>query len=930
MPTIRRSDHPSATSSVADGPSSADRLGNEPTDLTDSQRLLDRSPSARITVVTAPAGSGKSRLVQEWLTQPGPAARPVSWVRIDLGPEDRSPGPAVHSALQRALESAIAWLSAAEPGRPKFVLTGLEMLTADQVTHIVRCLVDGLPRRVRVVLVGAGSGLPASCLVRLSADLIELRAADLWWTRGELVERLARLTGITATGSEAAQIFRLTGGWPAGVIILGRAMRSGPTVLAAQDLTADSDILDFVTAEVLDRLAAPVRRFVLRTSVLDDLVIDDCAALMPDEIPQAMLTQVHREGLSVALWPLLTADQSPADPSPADQLPADPITAPGEPQAPPYHPLIRAAALRELRAADAGAERGLLRTAGEQARRRGREPAAVTYLAAGEDWEAVLATLLSAAGNGFRGWDPSRLRAAVKRLPIHAWAGDPERRALVAFAAAMSGDQLLAAQVIQQTPAALRDGAGWWSVLARMIEALPGPAGGAHGGYRAACEALVELQTLDPSIRIPPILGVVDRPSLIGMAHLLAARAGVFDRDQASVRRHLEAGWSEARAQIPRYCLLAGLGADALTAAWGGQLVAARRRAARAQRLADEAGLSEHPMLSLTLLARVELLRARGRSTQALAELDGSACALGRSEPFVMAASGGRVHLAAAQILRAMLQLDLGEADSARSELDRLDAEGDDDPPRNLCAARAIAWARLHLRSDDVAAAEQVLAAAPVTGTVTSVRIAAALHRQAPEAAQELLQGWPFEDTLDNRIRRLLAAVAIAIALDRRQEAGDRIDQALLAAEPDGHVQVFLDAPARARVMVSAVLKRSLDSSGWRAELADRLDRVQTLTSVGPAVPVTRRERAVLEYLTTAMTHAQIAGQLFVSDNTLKSHCRNLYRKLGVNSRADAIRAARARGWLEPASVSAGPGSSPEGDVVLDLNITPGPVVVEL
>jgi LuxR family maltose regulon positive regulatory protein len=241
-----------------------------------------------------------------------------------------------------------------------------------------------------------------------------------------------------------------------------------------------------------------------------------------------------------------------------------------------------------------------------------------------------------------------------------------------------------------------------------------------------------------------------------------------------------------------------------------------------------------------------------------------------------------------------------------------------------------VAWARLHLRSDDVVAAEQVLAAAPVTGTVTSARIAAALHRQAPEAAQALLQSWPFEDTLDNRIRRLLAAAAIAIALDRRQEAVDHLDQALLAAEPDGHVQVFLDAPARARVMVSAVLKRSLDASGWRAELADRLDRIQLLTAAGPMVPVTRRERAVLEYLTTTMTHAQIAGQLFVSDNTLKSHCRNLYRKLGVNTRADALRVARARGWLESAPAAADPDSSPEGDVVLDLNITPGPVVVEL
>lgn len=912
MPIVRRSDRLPVAGSLAHAElSSAERPDNtERSDRTerpgreevDPRRLLDRSPSARITVVTAPAGSGKSRLVQEWLAERLTDGRSVDWVRIDVGLDERNSMP----ALQRAVDEAIDWLSATERVCPRFVLSGLEILISDDVSRLVECLMDGLPPRVRVVLVGAGSGLPASCLVRFSGDLVELRSVDLWWSRAELVDQMARLTGIIATEPEAEQLFRLTGGWPAGVIILGRAMRSGPAGLAAQDLTNTPEILDFVSAEVLDRLDVSVRRFVLRTSVLDELDVEDCASVVPDEIPHAMLAQVHRRGLTVAVWP------------------------------PRYHSFVRAAALRELRSADADAERGLLRIAGEEARRRGRIPVAVWYLIAGEDWGAALATLQSSAGNGFRGWDPSRLRAAVVGLPERTWAHDAERCALVAFAAAMAGDRMFAAQVLQQVPAGLREVVGWWSPIARLIEALPGSAGEAPGGYRAACSALVELQTLDPSIPISPILGVADRPSLIGMAHLLAARAGVFDRDQASVRRHLEAGWSELGAQIPRYCVLAGLGVDALTAAWGGQLAAAQRRAVRAQRLADETGLAEHPMLSLTLLARVEVLRARGRSRQALTELDASAPALSRSEPFIAAASGGRVLTTAAQILRVILHMDLSEPDFARAELEMLDAEGDDNLPRNHCAARAVAWARLHLLSGDVVAAEQVLASAPNTGTVTGARIAAALQRQDPEEARAILQGWPFEDTLDSRIRLLLADSAIAIALDRKSEAGEKIDQALVAAEPDGHVQIFLDAPPRARAMVSAVLKRSLDSSGWRAELADRLERIRTLTLATSAVPVTRRERAVLEYLTTTMTHAQIAGQLFVSDNTLKSHCRNLYRKLGVNTRADAINAARARGLLEPDTSTnqthtvLNLDSSPEGDIDPEPNITPDPAVVEL
>ena len=147
------------------------------------------------------------------------------------------------------------------------------------------------------------------------------------------------------------------------------------------------------------------------------------------------------------------------------------------------------------------------------------------------------------------------------------------------------------------------------------------------------------------------------------------------------------------------------------------------------------------------------------------------------------------------------------------------------------------------------------------------------------------------------------------------------MDGALTAAEPDGHIQVFLDAPPAVRVLTSVVLRRSLSSSPWRQELAERLDEIRLMTDAG-SVPVTRRELAVLERLTTSLTHAQIATGMFVSENTLKSHCRNLYRKLGVNTRADAVRAAQARGWLEPPAAA--------GEVVLDMSLAPAVVGVEL
>jgi ATP/maltotriose-dependent transcriptional regulator MalT len=316
----------------------------------------------------------------------------------------------------------------------------------------------------------------------------------------------------------------------------------------------------------------------------------------------------------------------------------------------------------------------------------------------------------------------------------------------------------------------------------------------------------------------------------------------------------------------------------------------------------------------------VELLRARGRSDEALATLELGAATLHRGETFVTTSSGGRIYTQAERILRVLLLLDQADAAAARAELEVLIAAGDDDPPLVLAAAQALAWSRFHLFAEDISAAEAALLTAPMTGAVVAARVALALQRQAPDAALAIIKKWPNEDTLQDRLRRLLATAGVALVMDGRQEAADRIDEALVGAEPDGHVRVFLDAPFVVRAMTSTVLRRSPASSKWRQELAEQLDELKVLSGAG-SVPVTPRELAVLEQLTTDRTHAQIASGLFVSENTLKSHCRNLYRKLGVNSRADAVRIARARGWLA---------ASPRGDAVLDVNITPQPVVIEL
>src|SRR4051812_31037410 len=137
----------------------------------------------RVTVVTAPPGSGRRRHVDEHLA-PGPGV-----VRLDLGPADRGrPPPPVPAQIR-----------AGTPADPLTVVTGLEVLSGAGIAELVGPL---LPGRARLVLVGT-AGLPAHLVVRLGADLAEVSASDLWSPPGEVRDRLARLAGVDVTRAQA-------------------------------------------------------------------------------------------------------------------------------------------------------------------------------------------------------------------------------------------------------------------------------------------------------------------------------------------------------------------------------------------------------------------------------------------------------------------------------------------------------------------------------------------------------------------------------------------------------------------------------------------------------------------------------------------------------------------------------------------------------
>ena len=257
--------------------------------IIDRHRLLDRlDRAARVTRISAPAGSGKTVLVRSWLSGSGRMDN-AAWVTIQGGEED--PGEfcrQVRDALRATVPGAklIRPLDDA-PGTGWAVverliadLSDLEeplWLVIDDVHHLrspelqarLRLLITCAPLEVRFVLVGRKEPLGLHRLP-LEGELTEVRAADLRFTLDE-ARALLRAAGATLPEPALADLVARTEGWGAGLRLAARSLTGhpAPARFAAEFSGADRTVAEYLRTEVLDQLAEPDRERLLRTSVCE-------------------------------------------------------------------------------------------------------------------------------------------------------------------------------------------------------------------------------------------------------------------------------------------------------------------------------------------------------------------------------------------------------------------------------------------------------------------------------------------------------------------------------------------------------------------------------------------------------------------------------------------------------------------------------------
>jgi LuxR family maltose regulon positive regulatory protein len=284
------------------------------------QSLLQMGLQARLCLVEAPAGSGKTTLLTQWRAVAG--ADRVAWVSLDEGDNDPTRFWVYLVAALRTVLPGVGATALAALGRPtadlyRAVLPGLlnelsrvgtplvlvlddyHLVTNPTCHQTLGFFLDHLPAGVHVALsTRVDPPLPLARM-RASEELTEIRVADLQFTDEEASELLNGAMGLQLAAEDVARLAERTEGWAAGLVLAGLSLRGrqDPSAFIAAFHGDDRHIADYLGAEVLERQPEPVRRFLLRTSVLERLSGPLCDAVLEADGSAALLDQLERANL---------------------------------------------------------------------------------------------------------------------------------------------------------------------------------------------------------------------------------------------------------------------------------------------------------------------------------------------------------------------------------------------------------------------------------------------------------------------------------------------------------------------------------------------------------------------------------------------------------------------------------------------------------
>lgn len=291
-------------------------------------RLIERLNAGlhrKLTLVSAPAGFGKTTLVSAWVDVCG---RQAAWLSLDdadndtlrllvhviaaLRNIDASIGERVLNMLPSIQPTADSTLTvlindiAATPHKFVLVLDDYHMLNSRSIDAAIAFLIDHMPPNMHLVIATRTDPQLPLARLRTRDQLTELRAADLRFNAAESAEFLQRVAGLQLTAEAVNTLEKRTEGWIAGLQLAALSMQGQPDTYRFIDAFAGDHpfVLDYLVEEVLQNQPAQVQAFMLRTSILERLCAPLCDALINDPAISGQETLDYLEHANLFLIPL--------------------------------------------------------------------------------------------------------------------------------------------------------------------------------------------------------------------------------------------------------------------------------------------------------------------------------------------------------------------------------------------------------------------------------------------------------------------------------------------------------------------------------------------------------------------------------------------------------------------------------------------------
>jgi LuxR family maltose regulon positive regulatory protein len=887
--------------------------------------LLRHGAHASVTLVSAPAGFGKTTLLTSWTTtgRAGPADRhPLAWVSLDerdrraasfwtyvlLAIDRAVPGSGADALTllrsgQAPIETVLAGVVnelSVHAGEVTLVLDDYHLADGADVATGMTFLLDHLPPQLRLVIgTRADPAMPLSRL-RARGELVEIRAADLRFTGEEVASYLNELNGFDLPPDDIAALETRTEGWVAALQLAALSLRNRDdrSDFIAGFAGDDRFVVDYLADEVLSRQPDDVRRFLLDTSILDRLTGPLCDAVSPSPGAAvgtrggATLEALERDGLF--LVPLdgrrswyryhhLFADvlgthlleERPDDVPELHRRAAGWYAEAGQTEPAVRHALAggdtdHAADLIERAFRALGRERRedlLRRWAHELPEEVVRDRpvlaiALVGGLMASNEFDGVdvrldhVEQLLAAPGADLvvaARDELLRVPAAVKmyRAALALIGGDPAgaiERAQQALEVAVDGDDL----VVGATAAL--SGLASWST---------GDLTSAHASYATSLRALTRAGHLADVLGCS--IAMADMELRLGR---LRDAERTFARALELAEANAPAGSSVMRGTAD---MLVGL---SRVAWYRNDLAAAAEYLRRADELGEAASLAQNPYRWRVAMAR--LRAAEGDLSTALDLLD-------EAERVYVADYSPNVqpvHASRARVLAARGDL-AGARDWAREH-----EVGTDDDLSYLREYEHVTLARV------------LLAEHAASGSPPPLQDALVLLDRLLAAATD---GGRTGTVIELEVLRALAHHAGGA----RHQALEALGHAVELAEADGWVRIFVDAAPVAADLL-AELETTRPRSLYTQDLLDAVTaaggpaRAASAVAPGPRLvdALSDRELDVLRLLGSDLDGPAIARRLVVSLNTVRTHTKHIYTKLGVNNRRAAVSRAHQLGLL--------------------------------